>query len=135
MPCPWYKNGMCTSPKLPRPSSLVVSKDRCLESESEYKSCRFYVEPARNSSQGGLETHVKPSIVQQLKPYLPIHLIEDDIQSGCPFLKKIEYMGGFLAKCTVLDRLLTKSEARLCAKYWRDCPYYKATLQKAQQPL
>ena len=133
MPCPWYRNGVCTSPKLRRPSSSVTSPSRCLGSEAEYKSCRFYVEPKQKSEggsgRGGLLEAAKPAIVQQLRPYNPIHLLASKPTSKCPYIKVYSYSGGYLAQCLVLRRLLTKSEVELCNKYWETCPFYRQAQQ------
>ncbi len=134
MPCPWYRNGLCTSPKLKRPTAAVTSPDRCLGSEAEYKSCQFYVDPETadkpSSRSGGLVESLKPALEKQLKPYKPIHLLTRRPKSNCPFFKVYEYAGGYLAFCKVLNRLLTKSEAAKCEKYWQTCPFYKIGLQQ-----
>ena len=125
MPCPWYRGGLCTSPRLKTPSSAVVSPDRCL-SDTEYLSCEYYVDPAKaGRSPQGLEQHIKPAIAQQLKPYPPIHVVQRRPRSGCPNMKVYEYSGGYLAFCTVLNRLLTRSEVETCEKHWRTCPLRK----------
>ncbi len=138
MPCPWYRGGVCTSPKLKRPTSSVTSPDRCLGGEAEYKSCQFYVEPQRKSDQErgqGLLAAARPAIAQQLKPYLPIHLLNAKPKSKCPYIKVYSYGGGYLAYCNVLGRLLTKSEARLCEKYWQTCPFYRMASSSQQEAL
>jgi len=129
MPCPWYRNGVCTSPKLSSPSSHVVVKSRCLGSEAEYKSCHFYVEPEKAQLGSGLEAHLKPASLKDLKPYPPIHLYSKRVESKCPFIKVYEYMGGWVAECTVLRRLLTKSEIDKCNKYWQTCPFYRSAIR------
>ncbi len=135
MPCPWYRGGVCTSPKLRRPSSSVVSPSRCLGSEAEYRSCQFYVEPRQKQQRGGLLEAAKPAIAQQLKPYLPIHLLSAKPRSGCPHLKVYSYSGGYLAYCEVLGRLLTRSEAANCEKYWQTCPLKRAAEQNAAEAV
>lgn len=131
---------MCTSPRLRRPSSSVTSPSRCLGSEAEYKSCRFYVEP--RGSEGGRVAHsgaggrgalfeaAKPAIVQQLRPYNPIHLVPSRPSSKCPYIKVYSYSGGFLVYCRVLGRLLTRSEVELCNRYWETCPFYRQARQR-----
>jgi hypothetical protein len=101
--------------------------------ETEYKACRFYVEPPqeRRSSRGILE-QAKPAIVQQLRPYTPIHLLPTRPSSKCPFIKVYSYSGGYLAQCTVLNRLLTRSEVELCEKYWQTCPMYRMASKRLQ---
>ena len=131
MPCPWYRGGVCTSPKLKRPTSSVTSPSRCLGSEAEYKSCQFYVEPRQKTRETGLLEAVKPAIAQQLKPYTPIHLLTSKPRQGCPYMKVYNYGGGYLAYCNVLGRLLTKSEAAVCEKYWATCPLRRAAEQSS----
>lgn len=122
MPCPWYRGGLCTSPKLREPSAHVTSPERCL-SDTEYLSCEFYVDPSEVKREPkGLERHLRPAIAQQLKPYPPIHVIPYRPRSGCPYMKVYEYSGGYLAYCNILGRLLTRSEVEVCEKHWRTCP-------------
>ena len=130
MPCPWYKNGMCTSPKLHRPSSAVVNLERCMGGPEQYKTCSFYVEPGGESEESNRSTpaitsFTKSGLEKKLKPYPPIHLLDHRPESGCQFLKVYEYSGGFLAYCTILERLLTRSEVKLCESHWRQCPIRK----------
>jgi hypothetical protein len=87
---------------------------------SEYLSCEYYVEPSQREQ--GLEKHLKPAIAQQLKPYPPIHVVPYRPSSGCPLMKVYDYSGGYLAYCSVLGRLLTRSEVETCEKYWSSCP-------------
>ena len=133
MPCPWYRNGMCTSPKLRQPSRSVVSPQRCMGGEAEYRSCKLYVDPPQERKQGrGLLEQAKPALIQQLRPYTPIHLLSRRPASRCPFMKVYSYSGGYLAQCTVLGRLLTRSEVEACEKYWQTCPFYRAASRKGQ---
>ncbi len=127
MPCPWYKNGMCTSPKLVKPTTSVVNLERCMGGPESYKTCQFYVEPGGGEESGRSDT---PSITsfsrtgldKKLKPYPPIHLLERRPESSCQFFKVYEYGGGYLAYCAILERLLTRSEVEACEKHWRSCP-------------
>ena len=129
LPCPWYKNGMCTSPRLREPSTLVVSSERCLGGQEDYRSCRYFVdvEKLEEKEKGGLVkfTQPTPAIAQQLKPYPPIHLLHSKPSSACPYFKTYEYAGNYLAYCNVLERLLTRSEVKNCEKLWKGCPFYK----------
>jgi hypothetical protein len=115
MPCPWYQHGVCTSPKLPEPSDAVVSVTRCT-SDKEYKSCTYYVEPTQLPQ--------KLSRREKLRVYAPIHALPSLISIECPkaTVTKLE-SGIIIAYCKVLDRALTKFEAELCRKYWKECPY------------
>jgi hypothetical protein len=127
---------MCTSPKLKRPSSSVTSPSRCLGGEAEYRSCRFYVEPKSDQQRqrrgGGLLEAAKPAIVQQLKPYTPIHVVYSKPTSKCPYMKVYSYSGGYLVFCRVLNRLLTRSEVETCNRYWETCPFYRQAQQRPE---
>ncbi len=145
MPCPWYKNGMCTSPKLLTPSSSVVSTERCLGGPEQYKTCNFYVEP--ESGQGVEQrtrsdvpsitefSGVKSSLDKKLKPYPPIHLLDQRPLAQCPYMKVYEYGGGYLAYCAVLERLLTRSEVELCEQHWRSCPFRRIAASIGRTPV
>lgn len=122
MPCPYYQGGRCTSPKLPKPSATVVNPSRCLSSE-EYKTCQYYISQEEQKS---LE-YFGDQIKKELKPYPPIHYLERPIKSDCPYYKLLSYGGYYIAKCEILERLLTKNEALKCAKYWESCPIAKQT--------
>ena len=135
MPCPWYQGGVCTSPKLSKPSAAVVSKERCLGSEAEYKSCRFYVDPEASTRKSPLEQAMKPALEKQLRPYPAIHLLSSKPRSDCTFIKIYTYGGGYLAYCTVLNRLLTRSEVARCEKYWSTCPFYKLGLRSKTEQV
>ena len=121
---------MCTSPKLRRPSSAVVNPERCLGGPEQYKTCSLYQEPGGDEERTptGIPTitsFAKSGLEKKLKPYPPIHLLDHRPESGCQFLKVYEYSGGFLAYCAILERLLTRSEVRLCEEHWRHCPVRK----------
>ena len=129
LPCPWYKSGMCTSPRLREPSTLVVSPERCLGGQEYYRSCRYFVDVEKQEvkEKNALTkfTQPTPAIAQQLKPYPPIHLLHSKPSSTCPYFKVYEYAGNYLAYCNVLERLLTRSEVKNCEKLWKNCPFYK----------
>ena len=124
MPCPYYQNGRCISPKLPKPSSAVVNPSRCM-SEKEYKTCQYYIEK-EEGSQKSLE-YFGDKIKKELKPYPPIHYLERPLKSNCPYYQLLSYGGYYMAKCEILGRLLTKHEALTCIKYWETCPIAKYT--------
>ena len=69
MPCPWLRNGMCTSPKLSEPTSSVVDQQRCYH---EYTQCKFYVS---NEEEEGLEKFMKTKEEKKYKPYKLIHAL------------------------------------------------------------
>lgn len=128
LPCPWYKSGMCTSPRLREPSTLVVNPERCLGKHEDYRSCRYFVDVEKQEEKEKSLTRFTqptPAIAQQLKPYPPIHLLHTKPSSTCPYFKVYEYAGNYLAYCNVLERLLTRSEVKNCEKLWKNCPFYK----------
>ncbi len=143
MPCPWYKNGMCTSPKLVSPTSSVVSVERCLGGPEQYKTCNFYVEPGGEQQEQRARSDVpsitefsgrRTSLDKKLKPYPPIHLLDQRPLAECPYMKVYEYSGGYLAYCVALERLLTRSEVEVCEKYWRTCPMRKLAASIGRTP-
>jgi len=112
MPCPWYINGLCTSPKLGEPTDSVTDVRRCA-SESEYAKCAYYVDP-RNQQRRA----------EKLRPYAPIHAIPQGLSIGCPYSEILTLESGLrVAYCKILGRLLTRTEAQTCAMYWNGCPY------------
>ncbi len=121
MPCPWLKNGMCTSPKLSEPTSSVVDPQRCYY---EYTQCRFYVSEEENVE--GLEKFMKTKEEKKYKPYRLIHALITRPKSQCPYFKTFKGGDGhWYAVCTVLDRLLTTSEVKLCETAWKTCSFRK----------
>ncbi len=117
MPCPWYQHGLCTSPKLSKPTDAVVNPERCL---GAYEGCSYYVKPEEKQ---GIEAFISRD--KKFNPYPPIHALEEPLNCGCENFKLINVEGVLCAYCRVLDRLLTRSEARTCSKYWRTCPLRK----------
>jgi len=121
MPCPWYSQGFCTSPKLDLASDTVTSPDRCLGDELRYKSCPYYVEPGSNTKSSNKKSSARLST---LRVYAPIHALIHEISIECPYAEILRTETGIrVVYCRALDRLLTRFEAELCAKHWRDCPY------------
>ncbi len=119
MPCPWYKDGYCTSPALEHPSKDPVIQDKCLGDELLYKTCKYYREPAARKAGGSL-------IAKFGRPLLLIHSISVKPSSGCEFFKVEKHeTGSYLAACEVLGRYLTRYEVSLCEKKWVECPYRK----------
>lgn len=125
MPCPYFKNKMCTSPLLPEPSSAVVVPGRCL-SDNKYKTCQFYTESKESKEQGVLAVStLSDEQLKELKPYPPIHYLENPLRSNCPYYRLLNYGGYYLAYCEILGRILTRHEALLCSRYWETCPISK----------
>ena len=121
MPCPWYSQGFCTSPKLEVASDAITSPERCLGDEARYRSCPYYVDPSSAQSPSRRRGSVHR---QNLKVYAPIHALVHNIDIGCDYAEVITTEGGIrVAYCRALDRLLTRFEAELCSRHWRECPY------------
>jgi hypothetical protein len=114
--CPFYKQGFCVSPVLGTPSQDVTSPNRCFNS---FNTCRFYVN--NEEEKGGLKKFEAPS--KEVKFYSKINLLSEELRSGCPNYELIRLEKGNIARCTVLDRALTPSQARMCSKMWEMCPY------------
>jgi len=118
LPCPWYKDGLCTSPALDEPSKDPVIPSICLSNREVYSKCRYYREvsgrePREFSGKYG-------------KPLLLIHSISRIPRSMCEyFVVEKHESGTYLAACHVLDRYLTRYEVHLCENHWKDCPYRK----------
>ena len=116
MPCPWYKDGVCTSPALESPSPDPVIPAICLGDEEVYGKCRYF----RKVSKQAAPTY------KASKPLLLIHSLSKEPRSGCEFFTVERHeSGSFLSVCRVLGRYLTRYEVKLCERYWRDCPFRK----------
>jgi len=116
VPCPWYQHGLCTSPKLGIPTDAVVSPDRCL-SNDRYRACAYYVETSKLNKQSRVRK-------EQLKIYAPIHSLLYAMDIKCPYAELMKLDNGtYVAYCHILDRVLTRFEAALCAEHWEKCPY------------
>lgn len=59
--------------------------------------------------------------------YLPIHVIQCNKKSNCPYyvLERLERESEevCMARCRVLERYLTRSFVKKCIEYWETCPY------------
>ncbi|UXD22507.1 hypothetical protein IPA_05615 [Ignicoccus pacificus DSM 13166] len=134
MPCPWYRDGACNSPRLPKPSTAIVTK-RCTSESKDYEICKWYVPPetVEEKKEGLLkfsptseETKVDETFEQKYKPYKLIHALLTEPGKGCPYLKTFRGSDGkWYALCRVLNRLLTFTEVKLCEHHWKTCPLYK----------
>ncbi|MEM2021788.1 MAG: hypothetical protein QXP80_06145 [Zestosphaera sp.] len=122
MSCPWYKDGLCSSPKLEHPSSDPVSLVTCLGGSNEYGNCKYFSEKALS----------RPAPVSSVakfgKALLMIHALNDEPKFGCEFFEAEIHEGYYLAGCLVLKRYLTKFEAAECEKHWGGCPYRRMEL-------
>ncbi|MGC8974773.1 MAG: hypothetical protein ACP5KB_01080 [Thermoprotei archaeon] len=119
MPCPWYKDGVCTSPKLEQPSSDPVTM-ACAGGPRQYRECRYFMERAESPQLAGVTATVKFG-----KALMMIHALNERPKSECEFFESEDHEGYYLAGCAVLRRYLTKFEVPDCEKYWVNCPYRK----------
>lgn len=118
MTCPFYKNGVCTSPLLGgMPSHEVVREDVCSGDATVYTQCKYFVRPEGK----GLEAF-QPSAEFSERPYPLLHYLERRVESSCPEYKLMRHENVYVAYCRVLDRLLTKYEVENCEKHPETCP-------------
>ena len=109
--CPFYRNGFCVSPLLGSPADYVTDSSRCL---GNYTTCRYYPDtPDLPDEQGG-----KKRIVM----YTPVNILSEEVYSECKYFRLVRTTKGIVAKCLVMDRILTRSQALLCSKHWNTCP-------------
>jgi len=119
LPCPYYKQGLCTSPLVGEPRADVCQPGVCDGDSTRYSRCPYYVK-----TQDGLEvfTRERGEPFLREKPLPILHYIKKPVKSQCPFFKTIEREGYYLAYCEVLGRLLTRYEVDLCSSYSDTCP-------------
>ncbi|MFN3267731.1 MAG: hypothetical protein ACK416_00560 [Zestosphaera sp.] len=122
MVCPWYKEGMCTSPRLDQPSSDPVSL-ACTGGAEQYRGCRYFVEKKEV-----FQPVSAAATVRFGKALLMIHALNEKPESGCEFFESEDHGGYFLAGCRVLRRYLTKFEVMDCEKHWINCPYRRVEM-------
>lgn len=132
--CPWYKEGVCFSPKVFReygePSSIPVTDSKCLS--EKYVECPYYTEKktVQQSQLDFIEEGAVGMREKGLALYLRVHTITPDMKSDCPFYEVTsvkDHDGNvvYVAVCRFLDKYLTRSFVEKCIKYWRECPFYK----------
>ncbi len=81
----------------------------------------------------GFEEHVV-GVKKDIPVYLPIHTIPPDTKCDCPnfVLEEIVAEDGkrvSIAKCSFLNRFLTRSQVEKCVRYWSTCPFYLQSIQ------
>ncbi len=127
MPCPWLVGGKCTSPKLGRPSAMVVSEKCFRDDPAIYTACEYYVEPPQEK-RGRLTSYMGEAEKLSLEkaPFLPhVHALLIPVESECPYYVLAERGAHWVAFCKALERFLGKHEVWRCAKHWRTCPIAK----------
>jgi len=75
------------------------------------------------SRKDGLEQYIEDEKVEQeISFYHKINVLESALDSGCPNFELFRTEKGLVARCKVLGRILTVSQAELCSKLWKTCP-------------
>ncbi len=121
MPCPYYKQGLCTSPLLGEPRADLYQPGVCDGDKTKYMKCPYYTEKGLES----LQTFTDEDIVHKLKPDPILHYMKKRLESRCEHFKVYQMAGHYIAYCQLLNRLLTRFEAELCASYPERCPIRK----------
>jgi len=120
--CPYFKNGVCVSPILGKPTDYVTNKARCL---GNYTTCNYYPMNNNTSSDNkGLMKFVEKEIEKEVNYYPAVNLLDSPIESGCEFFYLVRTSKGLVARCVIQNRIITKSQALLCSKYHNTCPFY-----------
>ncbi len=122
MPCPFFKQGMCTSPLLGEPRSDVCIPGVCDGDYSRYSRCKFYTERALSLTESE-EARVRE------KPLPSIHYLYKKPECRCPYFRVLRMSDYYLAECKVLDRLLTKYEVYTCIQHYNTCPLRKIAMK------
>jgi len=90
-----------------------------------FKTCRYYV---NNESEGMLGTQ-EPKRQTKFNFYAAVNKLDEQPKSGCEYFVTFKSNGGYLAKCKILDRIITSAQVQLCVKYWANCPLRKENAQ------
>ena len=117
--CPYYKGGYCTSSLLEQPSQDFVSSQRCLT--ENYKTCRFYI--PKEEEKEGVEKYIEGT--NEILLYAKVNILDELLISECEYYELIKTDKGYIAKCKLMNRVITKSQAKLCISYWNTCPIRK----------
>lgn len=121
--CPYYKNGLCISPKLNTPTDAVTSPSRCYD-ENMYKTCKYYEEKdQKETEEKGLTKYIPKTSI--LNFYPAVNLLDEAIQPQCEYFRLYQFEKRYVARCEILDRILTKGQVNLCLKYANKCPFRK----------
>lgn len=115
--CPFYKNGFCVSPLLESPVDYVTDSSRCL---GNYTTCRYYPETPNLPEEG---SGGKKRVVM----YTPVNILSEEVYSECKYFRLMRTTKGIVAKCLVMDRILTRSQALRCSAKWQTCPLRDST--------
>jgi len=117
MTCPFYKQGLCTSPLLGEPRSDVYRPGVCDGDAAKYTRCPYY----STAGKEGLEYFSEKTSTSE-KPVPLLHYLRKIPSSSCQFFNVKEYNRNYIASCGVLMRLLTRFEVELCEVHPETCP-------------
>jgi len=120
--CLYYRDGLCFSPRLDTPTDSVTLAKRCLT--EQHKTCSFYIEKEEQQEKKGVEKYTPEK--QEILIYAPVNVIERPELSECDYFVMMETDKGTVAKCKIMGRILTKSQAKNCVAYWNTCPIRKS---------
>jgi len=123
--CPYYKNGYCTSPLLEQPSQEFTSSQRCLT--ENFKTCRFYIPKEDEIEKKALEQYIYEP--KEIIIFSPVNVIDEPKNSECEYYQLLKTDKGYIAKCRIMKRVLTKSQANNCVSYWNTCPIRKTVIK------
>ncbi|PVU72020.1 hypothetical protein DDW10_04815 [Sulfolobales archaeon SCGC AB-777_J03] len=89
-----------------------------------YTTCRFYPGGESTSkSERGLSDYIEEEADKEVSYYSAINVLDAPIDSGCKYFHLVRTSKGLVARCEVQNRILTKSQALLCSKYYNNCPF------------
>jgi len=124
--CPFYRNGLCISPKLEEATDVVTAPNRCF---GDFETCKYYVEKKASVKleslipSGGLVYYDKVNVIYDKE------LLDKIDETQCMYFQysnvDTRYGKGAVAYCSVLRRLLTASQGKNCILYAKTCPLNK----------
>ena len=123
--CPYYKGGYCTSPMLPNPDDTITSSQRCMT--EKYITCRYYVPKEEDEEKKALENYIYEP--KEIIIFSPVNVLDEPRQSECEFFQILKTDKGYIAKCRVMNRVLTKSHVNNCANFWLSCPIRRTVIK------
>lgn len=125
--CYWFRQGICISPALDKPTDSVTSPKRCLT--SEYKTCNLYRDPPGGiqTEATGLEKYTEKKQPSGLRitelMVKEVYAHETVPESPCPFFIVTQYDGKYFTYCNKKKSWLTKSQSFLCLTNDQNCPW------------
>jgi len=109
---------------LSTPDDTVTSAQRCLT--EKYRTCRYYV-PKEDEEKKELENYIYEP--KEIIIFSPVNVLDEPQNSECEFFELIKTDKGYIAKCKIMNRILTKSQAKNCVAYWFTCPIRKTVVK------